>query len=186
MARPRPPGQNTGARSFRQLRRFHHVSNSDGVFGTHNQRLSFKEIGKRRLRPGEGLLSRKRVAQLAKIIPRIGDALVEPILYLVGCSRYRMGRRAAGVTKGFTDVERSFVIHFRSGWRTCFRISMRPIADCARQYRPTGTLPQLLNWSRFSAYRCRSATRGPPPIRAAARETSTAGIMFKRVTRVSS
>jgi SRSO17 transposase len=33
----RPPRRNTGARSFRQLRRFHHVSNSDKVFGTHRR-----------------------------------------------------------------------------------------------------------------------------------------------------
>src|ERR1700694_2446989 len=36
MARPGRPERNRVARSFRQLRRFHHVINSDGVFGTHN------------------------------------------------------------------------------------------------------------------------------------------------------
>ncbi len=36
MARPGRPERNRTARSFRQLRRFHHVSNSDEVFGTHN------------------------------------------------------------------------------------------------------------------------------------------------------
>jgi hypothetical protein len=35
MARPGRPERNREARSFRQLRRFHHVSNSDKVFGTH-------------------------------------------------------------------------------------------------------------------------------------------------------
>jgi ribose transport system substrate-binding protein len=35
MARPGRPERNTAARSFRQLRRFHHVINSDRVFGTH-------------------------------------------------------------------------------------------------------------------------------------------------------
>ena len=35
MARPGRPERNTAARSFRQLRRFHHVINSDKVFGTH-------------------------------------------------------------------------------------------------------------------------------------------------------
>src|SRR5712692_9997649 len=35
MARPGWPERNRAARSFRQLRRFHHVSNSDEVFGTH-------------------------------------------------------------------------------------------------------------------------------------------------------
>src|SRR6266404_4665060 len=37
MARPGRPERNRTARSFRQLRRFHHVINSDKVFGTHNQ-----------------------------------------------------------------------------------------------------------------------------------------------------
>jgi IS5 family transposase len=35
MARPGRPARNRTARSFRQLRRFHHVINSDKVFGTH-------------------------------------------------------------------------------------------------------------------------------------------------------
>jgi len=35
MARRGRPERNRAARSFRQLRRFHHVSNSDEVFGTH-------------------------------------------------------------------------------------------------------------------------------------------------------
>src|SRR5712672_126776 len=37
MARPGRPKRNRTARSFRQLRRFHHVINSDKVFGTHNR-----------------------------------------------------------------------------------------------------------------------------------------------------
>src|SRR3984893_12793618 len=36
MARPGRTERNRAARSFRQLRRFHHVINSDKVFGTHN------------------------------------------------------------------------------------------------------------------------------------------------------
>src|ERR1700709_686822 len=36
MARPGRPERNRAARSFRQLRRFHHVINSDKVFGTHS------------------------------------------------------------------------------------------------------------------------------------------------------
>src|SRR5258708_9294712 len=35
MARPGRPERNRAAQSFRQLRRFHHVINSDEVFGTH-------------------------------------------------------------------------------------------------------------------------------------------------------
>ena len=35
MARPGRPERNRAARSFRQLRRFHHVINSEKVFGTH-------------------------------------------------------------------------------------------------------------------------------------------------------
>src|ERR1700681_3141107 len=37
MARPGRPERNRAARSFRQLMRFHHVINSDKVFGTHRQ-----------------------------------------------------------------------------------------------------------------------------------------------------
>src|SRR6266404_1406413 len=37
MARPGRPERNRTARSFRQLRRFHHVINSDKVFGTHKR-----------------------------------------------------------------------------------------------------------------------------------------------------
>ncbi len=36
MVRPTPPRRNTGVRSFRQLRRFHRVINSDKVLGTHS------------------------------------------------------------------------------------------------------------------------------------------------------
>jgi hypothetical protein len=36
MARPGRPERNRAARSFRQLRRFHHGINSNKVFGTHN------------------------------------------------------------------------------------------------------------------------------------------------------
>src|ERR1700732_2004467 len=35
MARPGRPERNRAAQSFRQLRRFHHVINSNKVFGTH-------------------------------------------------------------------------------------------------------------------------------------------------------
>jgi hypothetical protein len=35
MAKPGRPERNRAARSFRQLRRFHHAINSDKVFGTH-------------------------------------------------------------------------------------------------------------------------------------------------------
>src|SRR5882724_9779073 len=35
MARPGRPERNRAAQSFRQLRRFHHVINSDRVFGIH-------------------------------------------------------------------------------------------------------------------------------------------------------
>src|SRR5229473_3184300 len=42
MARPGWPERNKAARSFRQLRRFHHVINSDKVFGTHRLFASFR------------------------------------------------------------------------------------------------------------------------------------------------
>src|SRR5882672_12586753 len=38
MARPGRPERNGAAQSFRQLRRFHHVINSDEVFGTQSAR----------------------------------------------------------------------------------------------------------------------------------------------------
>src|SRR6267142_2207136 len=38
MAKPGRPERNRAARSFRQLRRFYHVINSDKVFGTHTAR----------------------------------------------------------------------------------------------------------------------------------------------------
>src|SRR6266850_2765811 len=38
MARPGRPERNRAARSFRQLRRFHHAINSNKVFGTHRSR----------------------------------------------------------------------------------------------------------------------------------------------------
>jgi hypothetical protein len=49
MARPRRPGRNKVVRSFRQLRRFHHVINTDMVFGTHKRQPKFREVfsGKR-------------------------------------------------------------------------------------------------------------------------------------------
>src|SRR6202023_2519375 len=43
MTRSRRPERNRTARSFRQLRRFHHVINSHKVFGTH--RFSFVHMG---------------------------------------------------------------------------------------------------------------------------------------------
>jgi NitT/TauT family transport system substrate-binding protein len=45
MASPGRPGRNKTARSFRQLRRFHHVINSDRVFGTHRLRQLLIDAG---------------------------------------------------------------------------------------------------------------------------------------------
>ncbi|MFY9817670.1 MAG: hypothetical protein WAK36_13420, partial [Pseudolabrys sp.] len=45
MARPGRPERNRAARSFRQLRRFHHVINSDKVFGTHNDAAALSAGG---------------------------------------------------------------------------------------------------------------------------------------------
>src|SRR5260221_9090124 len=44
MARPGRRERNRAARSFHQLRRFHHVINSDKVFGTHREELSTKYV----------------------------------------------------------------------------------------------------------------------------------------------
>src|SRR5664280_1054535 len=43
MARPRRPGRNTEALSFRQFRRFRHVINTDRVFDTHTGAADFLE-----------------------------------------------------------------------------------------------------------------------------------------------
>ena len=40
MARPGRPERNRAARSFRHLRRFHHVINSNKVFGTHSRKMT--------------------------------------------------------------------------------------------------------------------------------------------------
>src|ERR1700730_12929535 len=45
MARPGRPERNRAAQSFRQLRRFHHVINSDKVFGTHSRPTGFFSAG---------------------------------------------------------------------------------------------------------------------------------------------
>src|ERR1700687_208486 len=49
MARPGRPERNRTARSFRQLRRFHHVINSDKVFGTHNTVPAFRARNRRHI-----------------------------------------------------------------------------------------------------------------------------------------
>ena len=43
------PERNRTARSSRQLRRFHHVINSDGVFGTHSQTSARPTVAQRHL-----------------------------------------------------------------------------------------------------------------------------------------
>src|SRR6266849_556208 len=55
MVRPERPERNRAARSFRQLRRFHHVINSDKVFGTHSgvKALSDQQIAD--LKAGRGM-----------------------------------------------------------------------------------------------------------------------------------
>ena len=44
MARPARPERNKAARSFRQLRRFHHVINSYRVFGTHREQQAAEKL----------------------------------------------------------------------------------------------------------------------------------------------
>src|ERR1700737_3408013 len=56
MARPAPPERNRAAGSFRQLRRFHHVINSDKVFGIH--RTSGCEITPARISKQRGAPAR--------------------------------------------------------------------------------------------------------------------------------
>src|SRR5450631_535936 len=75
MARPGRPERNKAARSFRQLRRFHHVINWDKVFGTHNGRI---DVGFGRLRFGDAAITQKVVSQerLIAAIPT-GHPLLE-------------------------------------------------------------------------------------------------------------
>jgi hypothetical protein len=63
-------GRNRAARSFRQLRRFHHVINSDKVFGTHR----FKQLAVGCARPlicfvifGEAAESRDRYIRVVTV-----------------------------------------------------------------------------------------------------------------------
>jgi hypothetical protein len=48
---PARPERNRTVRSFRQLRRFHHVINSDRVFGTHSLRQAVKLLKGEKLDP---------------------------------------------------------------------------------------------------------------------------------------
>jgi putative transposase len=64
MARPGRPERNRAARSFRQLRRFHHVINSDKVFGTHTA------LDARKPQPGSLIHHSDRGVQYASIAYR--------------------------------------------------------------------------------------------------------------------
>ena len=61
MARPGRPEGNRAARSFRQLKRFHHVINSDKVFGTHNDTRAGRSLPDRPHRTqGRGVPAHRR------------------------------------------------------------------------------------------------------------------------------
>src|SRR5258705_833483 len=74
MARPGRPERNRTARSFRQLRRFHHVINSDKVFGTHTGRHSVlictsancASSGRTGAREQEGKVAEESTAELLR------------------------------------------------------------------------------------------------------------------------
>src|SRR5216684_6454463 len=64
MARPGWPERNKAARSFRQLRRFRHVINSDKVFGTHTDHQQiYRELARLRDR---GHIQGREVVQSGK------------------------------------------------------------------------------------------------------------------------
>jgi hypothetical protein len=82
MARPGRPERNRAARSFRQLRRFHHGINPDKVFGTHRKQLAEEGF--------ETVLSRKQRATPA--VARIFDGEKEAKLIALACSKPPKGR----------------------------------------------------------------------------------------------
>jgi hypothetical protein len=69
MARPGRPERNKATRSFRQLRRFHHVINSDKVFGTHSAFLA------ERAEDGEVKRALKRMEEAWRTLAREQDQL---------------------------------------------------------------------------------------------------------------
>src|SRR5438067_1540724 len=74
MARPGRPERNRAARSFCQLRRFHHVINSDKVFGTHSHSpIIGKELSKFTTAKKIGLIQEA----LTQDMPESSNAIAE-------------------------------------------------------------------------------------------------------------
>src|SRR5258708_20629287 len=74
MARPGWPERNRAARSFRQLRRFHHVINSDKVFGTHRFRNRTRSARRRMQAIQRMTIRQRREQQTATYRELIGIA----------------------------------------------------------------------------------------------------------------
>jgi hypothetical protein len=83
MARPGRPERNRAARSFRQLRRFHHVINSDKVLGTHSSPLSAVLARFLKWREGEDG-DRSAANDIAPIVQFAVDLWGDPCLQEVG------------------------------------------------------------------------------------------------------
>src|SRR5450631_4113700 len=69
MARPGRPERNRAARSFRQLRRFHHAINSNKVFGTHTGRPVQFEISEQSRNSVEAWLPTPRATGSRYLFP---------------------------------------------------------------------------------------------------------------------
>src|SRR5260370_662448 len=96
MARPGRRERNRAARSFHQLRRFHHVINSDKVFGTHSDispaaALIFAKLGKPPVAPCLGALelpqndARRLTDRTIDLLHDVGTqlALADPLFVVV-------------------------------------------------------------------------------------------------------
>ena len=69
-AEAKTPRRNTEAGSFRQLRQFHHVSNSDKVFGTHRAKMY------------AGMFDGADLPRMAHVTAQIDDMIyTQPVMY---------------------------------------------------------------------------------------------------------
>src|SRR5712692_1376520 len=73
MARPARPERNRTARSFRQLKRFHHFINSDNVFGTHTHSLQLAKPRQPQRAVGDAARIGQRVPEVHETLAGLGD-----------------------------------------------------------------------------------------------------------------
>src|ERR1700730_3753009 len=106
MASPGRPERNRAARSFRQFRRFHHVINSDRVFGTH--RRSGNPLGRppksQTRKPDRSTLGNAYIAEAHRKL-RITEAGKASRLKTIEIAVRRQGMAAVG---GDLEAQREF------------------------------------------------------------------------------